>query len=87
MYSLVNVDDREVKEAKRVNKSVVGGKRRKECLAYCRMFSIVIKGTRTKFFFSGCVLGNGKNKRKEVKRNKKGGNKKSEKNMCVLTLY
>ena len=41
----------------------------------------------TKLFFSGCVLGNGKNKRKEVKRNKKGGNKKSEKNMCVLTLY
>ena len=51
------------------------------------MYSIVIKGTRTKLFFSSCVLGNGKNKRKEVKRNKKGGNKKSGKNMCVLTFY
>ena len=32
MYSLVNVDVREVKEAKGVNKSIVGGKRHKECL-------------------------------------------------------
>ena len=87
MYSLVNVDVREVKEAKGVNKSVVGGKRHKECLVQCIMYSIVIKGTRTKLFFSSCVLGNGKNKRKEVKRNKKGGNKKSGKNMCVLTFY
>ena len=48
------------------------------------MYSIVIKGTRTKLFFSSCVLGNGKNKRKEVKRNKKGGNKKRVERTCVF---
>ena len=42
MYSLVNVDDREVKEVKRVNKSVVGGKRRKECLVIQNYFFLVV---------------------------------------------